>query len=96
MAKCAQSQLIVFAHGLNGTGRDFDNLIRHVSEAFGENLPNVRLHAANCNASVFGTYDGVVAAGLRLASEISMVAAEMPALEEVSVVGHSLGGIYLR
>jgi len=53
--------------------------------------------AAECNAKqYFQTHDGIDAGGIRLADEIEEIANGLPYLKKISLIGHSLGGLYVR
>ena len=79
----------------------FDRLCTHLDrEAPGKYL----VHNTTANDDVFripfvqahATYDGVRAGGLRLLAECESVLYQFPSITTVSLVGHSLGGIYAR
>jgi pimeloyl-ACP methyl ester carboxylesterase len=53
-------------------------------------------HFSACNTFLCGTTGGIAAAGVRVAQELRAVADAMPLLAELSLVGHSLGGMFLR
>ena len=44
----------------------------------------------------YSTFDGIDACGERLAAEIRVVLAKHPSLREISLFGHSLGGLIAR
>ena len=98
-----RTHLIVFVHGLNGSGRDFDNMVKVVTNAIdahdGASGRRTRIHCTTCNAGLVRTCDGIVRGGLRLAQELREVAASTDpggGALDLSLVGHSLGGMYLR
>lgn len=91
----AASHLFVLEHGLHGSDQDFVNfeklLVEHLAKE------DVHVHCATSNAaSFFQTYDGIDAGGERLADEIQALAKRMPNLKKLSLLGHSLGGLYNR
>ncbi|TDH70525.1 hypothetical protein CCR75_002829 [Bremia lactucae] len=89
------THLVVLQHGLLGSSNDFARFIEIFRTHF--QIDELFLHAAECNAtSFFRTYDGVDQGGQRLADEIQEVADKMPLLKKLSMVGHSLGGLYNR
>jgi len=95
-SKC--TRLIFFAHGLAGSRHDFANLAAVTKELCHElgSGSTTHFHFSSCNTFFRGTADGIQAAGIRVAQELCAVADTMPALEELSLVGHSLGGMFLR
>eukprot|EP00288_Rhodomonas_lens_P015143 CAMPEP_0177714272 /NCGR_PEP_ID=MMETSP0484_2-20121128/13376_1 /TAXON_ID=354590 /ORGANISM="Rhodomonas lens, Strain RHODO" /LENGTH=385 /DNA_ID=CAMNT_0019226201 /DNA_START=26 /DNA_END=1183 /DNA_ORIENTATION=- len=96
--------LIVLCHGLSGTANDLnylkraiDNLATATTPSSGEGLPGFRrvlVHGSSCN--VGKTFEGVEAAGLRLAEEVLSLVETFPRLQQISFVGHSLGGLLAR
>uniref|UniRef100_M4C5Q7 DUF676 domain-containing protein n=1 Tax=Hyaloperonospora arabidopsidis (strain Emoy2) TaxID=559515 RepID=M4C5Q7_HYAAE len=91
------SHLVILQHGLLGSKHDFDRFAQlfrtHLEEA--DDL--VYIHAAESNGSgFFRTFDGIDQGGERLATEIQQVATQMPQLQKLSMIGHSLGGLYNR
>lgn len=88
------THLVVFQHGLLGSQHDFDRFLEVFRQLQADGL---YLHAAVSNASgLLQTYDGVDRGGERLADEIEALARQMPRLAKLSMVGHSLGGLYSR
>lgn len=89
------SHLLVLQHGLHGSEHDFANFAHLIREHL--TAEGVHVHAAARNAATFfQTYDGIDQGGERLADEIETVAARMPNLRKLSLLGHSLGGLYAR
>ncbi|KAG2768303.1 hypothetical protein PC129_g14907 [Phytophthora cactorum] len=89
------THLVIFQHGLLGSKHDFARFV----EIFRTQFQNdeLFLHAGESNAtSFFQTYDGVDQGAQRLADEIQQLAAKMPKLQKLSMIGHSLGGLYNR
>lgn len=91
----AATHLFVLEHGLHGSDQDFSNfeklLVEHLAKE------SVHVHCATSNAATFfQTYDGVDHGGERLADEIQALAKRMPNLKKLSLLGHSLGGLYNR
>mmetsp|Transcript_62309 Transcript_62309/g.143494 ORF Transcript_62309/g.143494 Transcript_62309/m.143494 type:complete len:480 (-) Transcript_62309:88-1527(-) len=87
--------LFVFSHGILGYGSDFANLAATVQELAAGSEPRVTTHLLRSNEH--HTLDGVDSGGLRVAHEI------LDALDDrdgrvtrLSLVGHSLGGLYMR
>ncbi|TYZ66602.1 hypothetical protein PybrP1_008122 [[Pythium] brassicae (nom. inval.)] len=94
-ALLSASHLLVLQHGLHGSEHDFANFVRLVREHLA--AEGVYVHAAARNAATFfQTYDGIDQGGERLADEIEALAARMPHLRKLSLLGHSLGGLYAR
>ncbi|CAM9575750.1 unnamed protein product [Scytosiphon promiscuus] len=91
----APSHLVVLSHGLVGTPEDLtyvkQSLERAAERAGG---PGILVHSARCNAGK--TKDGVVKGGTRLAREIEELVRSTPSLSRISLVGNSLGGLYVR
>ncbi|KAF0690506.1 Aste57867_18096 [Aphanomyces stellatus] len=57
----------------------------------------VYIVASTCNAKdYYTTHDGIDAGGLRLADHVEIIAASCPNLRKISLIGHSLGGLYVR
>ena len=53
-------------------------------------------HCCVSSSHCGGTYVGIERGGTRLAEEVRALAATMPHLRSLSLVGHSLGGVYCR
>jgi triacylglycerol esterase/lipase EstA (alpha/beta hydrolase family) len=77
----------------------FDRLCTHLDrEAPGRYL----VHNTTANDDVFRfsfthkTYDGIRAGGDRLVAECESVLFQFPSISSISLVGHSLGGMYAR
>mmetsp|Transcript_51120 Transcript_51120/g.101234 ORF Transcript_51120/g.101234 Transcript_51120/m.101234 type:complete len:479 (-) Transcript_51120:28-1464(-) len=85
--------LVVFVHGLGGSGRDFDILLELTRGALKVN--DVHLYCCRCNEHLLGTFDGIETGGSRVAKEIETIAKKL-GIQELSIVGHSLGGMYAR
>mmetsp|Transcript_8450 Transcript_8450/g.11000 ORF Transcript_8450/g.11000 Transcript_8450/m.11000 type:complete len:480 (-) Transcript_8450:331-1770(-) len=86
--------LIVLVHGLEGTPEDLAYLSKVLTERAERTDKSVLVHCARANHR--RTRDGVVRGGKRLASEIESVVKAYPSLKELSLVGNSLGGLYVR
>ncbi|KAI8916339.1 putative serine esterase-domain-containing protein [Gorgonomyces haynaldii] len=84
------NHLFVLVHGLDGASTDL--------EFFGEELqasnPSILTLAPKCNHSK--TRDGINAGAQRILDTIEKTIQENPQLEYISLVGHSLGGLYIR
>eukprot|EP00003_Mantamonas_plastica_P029123 TRINITY_DN6857_c0_g1_i2.p1 TRINITY_DN6857_c0_g1~~TRINITY_DN6857_c0_g1_i2.p1 ORF type:complete len:177 (+),score=50.31 TRINITY_DN6857_c0_g1_i2:22-531(+) len=96
-------QLFFFVHGLGGSEGDWENVMNDFTEKFQEEIKagQLRLHGVQCNGGMMMTHDGVEAGGTRVAEEIEQIVKEELERDgqtqvEVSIVGHSLGGIYSR
>ncbi|KAH7482379.1 hypothetical protein PRIC1_006768 [Phytophthora ramorum] len=89
------THLVVLQHGLLGSKHDFARFVEIFQAQFQSD--ELYLHAGESNAtSFFQTYDGVDQGGERLAEEIQQLAAKMPKVQKLSMIGHSLGGLYNR
>ncbi|KAG6611108.1 putative alpha/beta hydrolase [Phytophthora cinnamomi] len=89
------THLVVLQHGLLGSKHDFARFVDIFRAQF--RADELYLHAGESNAtSFFQTYDGVDQGGERLADEVQQLAARMPKLQKLSMIGHSLGGLYNR
>ncbi|CAM9730965.1 unnamed protein product, partial [Ascophyllum nodosum] len=86
------SHLIVLVHGLAGTPEDLTYLKQGLEHRSGDG--EVLVHLARCNKGK--TKDGVAEGGSRLADEIRQVVKSNPSLTRISLVGNSLGGLYVR
>ncbi|CAN0107448.1 unnamed protein product, partial [Phaeothamnion confervicola] len=87
----APETLIVLAHGLAGGRGDLayleDSILRH---------GNGRCAVLNTEVNTGKTTDGVAAGGRRLAVDIRAEVIRRPSLQRLSIVGNSLGGLYVR
>ena len=90
-APASPRHLVVLTHGLYGGAANLIVLEQKLQAIGG---PTVLVHRAQCNEGQ--TRDGVAAGGRRLAEEVKKVAASHPSLQELSLVGNSLGGLYVR
>ncbi|OQR93242.1 hypothetical protein THRCLA_08496 [Thraustotheca clavata] len=90
------THLVVLQHGLHGSPRDYHTFEFILKQVFA-NEPGLCIVAAQSNATEsMLTHDGIDAGGIRLANEIESIAALCPKLEKISLIGHSLGGLYVR
>ncbi|CAM9681198.1 unnamed protein product [Ectocarpus fasciculatus] len=85
------AHLVVLAHGLSGTPEDLTYLKQSLEREGGS---EILVHSARRNEGK--TKDGVVKGGSRLAEEIREVVKSTPSLSRISLVGNSLGGLYVR
>ena len=92
--------LVVFIHGFEGTDRDFDNAERAFHRFFSaknrtaETLTTLKVKG---NAGIAGTYDGIEKGAVRIWREVMDEIARLgDSLKALSIVGHSLGGLYAR
>jgi len=94
--------LIVFIHGFEGTANDFDNaekILLLQAEILAKQGHDERLHVLKprANSGFGGTYDGIEKGAIRIWREVMTVIHELSAnLKAISLVGHSLGGLYAR
>ena len=87
--------LVILVNGLFGSVRNWraiDNAIR--SRAKRESR-RVLVHSTRAN-SYFQTFDGVDVCSERLASEVLAIVEANRSLKNISVIGHSLGGVLAR
>ena len=91
----APTELLVLAHGLQGAVADFTYLIDELRASAPGSNGRLLIHASSVNTD--NTHDGVVAGAKRLANDIqSVVDKYLPSLQSISLVGFSLGGMYVR
>lgn len=88
--------LVILCHGLHGSPGSVQALSHalHLAHGFGNRLL-IHLSLANFT-SIRSTHSGVAAGGERLASEIEGLVAKYPSLKRISLMGFSLGGLYIR
>jgi hypothetical protein len=90
----AYEELLVLVHGLKGTVEDFTFFQRQLVHSPPAVAGQLLVHATDVNTDK--THDGVVEGGTRLVSDVRRVVAENPSLTRISLVGFSLGGVYVR
>lgn len=88
------SEVLILAHGLQGTVEDFNYLLDRLHAAERVKRGELQIHASRVNTD--RTHDGIVLGGLRLAEDIRAVVTQTPSLRAISIIGFSLGGIYVR
>lgn len=88
--------LIIVCHGLHGTIKDVEKLANALS--LSRNDAVVHPSTANSGAfrSIKTTSLGILEGGRRLSKEVLELLGESPSIEQLSMVGHSLGGLYCR
>lgn len=79
--------LVVLVHGFQAT----PGMMEPLARAF--RARGTDAHCCVCNGGMGGTLDGVEAGGERVANEMRPLIAGR---QRVTIVGHSLGGLYLR
>eukprot|EP00898_Chlorokybus_atmophyticus_P006664 jgi/Chlat1/699/Chrsp104S01163 len=84
--------LIVLAHGLAGTPEDWNYACKEMTSRMGD---RAIIHVSRVNGGR-STFNGVDVAGKRLAEEIRDVVRQHPALQRLTLIGHSLGGLFVR
>jgi len=93
------THLIVFIHGFEGTGHDFDKaekIFKERASAINDEL-QIRLLKVQCNSTFGGTYDGIEPGAVRIWKSVMQVLRnEENNIKAISIVGHSLGGLYGR
>ncbi|OQR92143.1 hypothetical protein ACHHYP_04075 [Achlya hypogyna] len=87
------THLVVLQHGLHGSPADYQTFEFILKDVF-RDVTGLYIVAAESNAK--DTHDGIDVGGTRLADEVEALAASCPKLEKLSLVGHSLGGLYVR
>lgn len=85
----APTHLIVLQHGLYGAASHLCVLAEKLNGGDG-----VLVHSARSNEG--RNRDGIAAGGSRLAEEIQALIASHPSLSRLSLIGNSLGGLYVR
>ena len=91
-ASSLQPHLYVLSHGFMGSSSDLSYLSEQIQS---QSTASVSMHLSNCNSSPLNTLDGIAAGGTRLFEEIvSVVNTVKP--DKLSLVGNSLGGLYVR
>lgn len=94
-----QHHLVVFIHGFNGAGSDFDNmeaafLCAASANANQEGLLTLKIKS---NSTLQNTLDGIENASMRIWKELMSYYNHSPLnIRAISLVGHSLGGLYAR
>lgn len=88
------NELLVLVHGLQGAVEDFAYLSSQLSHS--EAVRNGLLVVHTTDVNTDKTHDGIVNGGQRLAEDIERMVKAMPSLTRLSLVGFSLGGIYVR
>ncbi|KAL3162411.1 hypothetical protein ABBQ32_010082 [Trebouxia sp. C0010 RCD-2024] len=82
------------ANGLFGRSSNWDVIIAELQKS-NLDLNHMLLVASNAN-SLTQTYDGIDTCGDRLAVEIEHKVKEYPSLQNISLLGHSMGGLLVR
>lgn len=85
------SHLVVLCHGVAGLASDLGYLASLLAAC-----PQLVVLAPRCNEPLLKPFEGVVAGGERIVAAIQEEMARQPALRKLSLVGHSLGGLYAR
>lgn len=85
------THLVVLAHGVGGLASDLAYLAKLLRA-----YPDVLVFAPRCNEPVLAPFEGVAVGGERIVSEVLAEISQRPALRKLSLVGHSLGGLYVR
>lgn len=86
------SHLVILQHGLYGSPSNMVVLQNKLNQYGGG---KILAHLATSNDGL-RTRDGVAAGGKRLADEVRSLVAQNPSLSTLSLVGNSLGGLYVR
>ncbi|XP_074568286.1 lipid droplet phospholipase 1 isoform X2 [Curcuma longa] len=90
--KQAPDHLLVLVHGIMASPSDWTYAKAELERQLGSNF---LIYVSSCN-SFTKTFDGVDRAGKRLADEISSVVQKMGSLQRISILAHSLGGLFSR
>ncbi|CAL5220186.1 g2158 [Coccomyxa viridis] len=88
-----ETHLMLFINGLNGNAGNWDVLIDQLGQYASANEVAILVSTANMSMK---TYQGVDKCGERLAKEVSAYVEQHPALQRISVLGHSMGGLIAR
>ncbi|KAG8467306.1 hypothetical protein KFE25_000622 [Diacronema lutheri] len=86
-----RSHLVVLVHGVAGLASDLNYLNSLLSAR-----PQLVVLAPRCNEPLLKPFEGIVAGGERLVACILEAIAALPSLRKLSLIGHSLGGLYIR
>mmetsp|Transcript_20671 Transcript_20671/g.27229 ORF Transcript_20671/g.27229 Transcript_20671/m.27229 type:complete len:346 (+) Transcript_20671:53-1090(+) len=84
--------LILLVHGLDGAPGD----LNYLADQLKAKLPMGDTMVVCAKANHGRTKDGVAAGGLRLAAEIRGLVKAHVSLDQLSIIGNSLGGLYSR
>lgn len=84
--------LLVLVHGILASPADW----KYVECELKAQLGCKYLIFASAVNSYLSTLNGIDAAGQRLAEEIGIIAKRTPSLKRISILGHSLGGLFAR
>lgn len=87
-------EVLVLVHGLQGTAEDFSFFADQLRQTSAGRSGRLLVHVPDVNE--YKTHDGVEEGGKRLAADIRCFVSEHPTLSRISLVGFSLGGIYIR
>jgi hypothetical protein len=90
-AASERTHLVVLVHGVAGAATDLQYLGSLLAKR-----PEVLVLAPRCNEPLLKPFEGVVAGGERLVAVILDEIAQTPSLSKISLIGHSLGGLYVR
>ena len=90
-ALTAPTNLIILVHGLYGG----DNNLRVLRDTL-QILGHGSVVVVSSGSNIGKTRDGVMKGGLRLVDEIRDAIQRHPSLQTISMVGNSLGGLYVR
>lgn len=88
------TELLVLSHGLQGAVEDFTYLLDQLRATPAAKSGRLLVHPSRVNTDK--THDGIVLGGLRLSEDIRAVVAEYNTLKCISLMGFSLGGLYVR
>ena len=83
--------LVVLLHGWIGSPSDVENIKRELYQSFCE---PVLVHVVSGNVSK--TSDGIESGAVRAAKEVMDQLVKFPEISRLSIIGHSLGGLYGR
>ncbi|XP_042434989.1 uncharacterized protein LOC122020988 isoform X2 [Zingiber officinale] len=90
--KQAPDHLLVLVHGIMASPSDWTYAKAELERQLGSNF---LIYASSCNGFT-KTFDGIDRAGKRLAEEISSVVQKTGSLQRISILAHSLGGLFSR
>lgn len=91
LCQTVPTELVVLVHGLYGG----DNNLRVLRDTL-QILGHGSVVVVSSSSNIGKTREGVVAGGLRVAEEVRAATKRHPTLKSLTLVGNSLGGLYIR
>jgi len=87
-----KDHLVVLIHGIHGTKADLE----FMATALSNKSESLLVHCSTANDGIFSTHNGIDAGGQRISKEIQELVKDYPNIKKISIIGHSLGGLYAR